>query len=1442
MAVSVNFWVRFIRIAGSNTRDNPSRLVVVGSSDVSGSEDRGRDQGDTATGSEHGDADESDRSPTPLRQVRKRVCFDQIDCRPTIYHPGGIFEKLAPLPPGLLRDPRAQSWGNVFGSSASHHTVRDLLRASGVDWESRLPCVLGPRKSRLPLFTRKQQRLLDKAREMDGVPDLSALLKGKLQLLTKKSTTVEPQGPSNSGVDVTSEGPKKKKKTKRTKVGATDEVPPKESAPVDAISEGSKSKKKNYGRKRSRGGAEGQEAVLVGAASDGHPRKRTKRSVEAEPRPSTFDANVADAAIVDAVGEASGTPGNLSEERRKTCSREGGSGGEPARVRAEHKKANEKAAKEKEVLRVKFEELEVRHPNTIAYPEKFFESAQAIAAHSHLRWPDLSREWIRRQQARIARADWESRLPCVLGPRKSRLPLFTRKQQRLLDKAREMDGVPDLSALLKGKLQLLTKKSTTVNPQGPSNSGVDVTSEGGVTSREGASREGASREEGHIATDQGGTAETSASGPKKKKKTKRTKVGATEEVPPEESAPLDATSEGSKSKKKKDGRKRSRGGAEGQEAVLVGAASDGHPRKRTKRSVEAEPRPSISDANAADAAIVEAVGEASGTPGNLSEERRKTCSREGGSGGEPARSTPDSSARQRSESEGSVAKRKRVEFPDRVEFSYNETIPLILNPLRCAELTRQIRGGTKEMPQLEDLNFKNEYIDAASSRARSDGSMNFLVEKYDSALKQTMIQLGSSEKLAQARLKAIERVRAEHKKANEKAAKEKEVLREKFEELEGKLKSAGAAKKELARENTRLEKATATLEKEKTELLEERDAAVEKLIRERQHLRDSRGLEVTRERERVEAAMIEKANRCFGRVRDHLTRLDAFGKARNLYGLASGTRKCLEMIKASGTEIPQEMIDVFAEQEKLYEAEATKFCVGPLSDSDLTLSPLVLPSRFVEDRFRASFDPYGSNVDLIGPGTVSQLITSLEITEEPSEEPLVDVTSVPAERVGVPEGGGPGERPENENLEEVPGRDNLEIGNTPVREEEAGNVGIEDPVLVSDSSSEGREGEEEEDDRVEEMSSLLLPKTQSVLLLLGRQRRSVKILHLDALSVSSLFFSFRHPNTIAYPEKFFESAQAIAAHSHLRWPDLSREWIRRQQARIARVDWESRLPCVLGPRKSRIPLFTRKQQRLLDKAREMDGVPDLSALLKGKLQLLTKKSTKVDPQRPSNSGVDVTSEETSTSSPKKKKKTKRTKVGATDEVPPEESAPIDATSEGSKSKKKKDGRKRSRGGAEGQEAVLVGAASDGHPRKRTKRSVEAEPRPSTSDANAANAAIVDAVGEASGTPGNLSEGRRKTCSREIACSCVEFIPKVIVQAFLGIGVNCRDTPRLPCIQRCSEIIARGAVAIFEFKLSFQNISQIFEHSLGRANGVDWFVGRIELPYPLVPSFSADYES
>ncbi|KAG5393915.1 hypothetical protein IGI04_023878, partial [Brassica rapa subsp. trilocularis] len=147
----------------------------------------------------------------------------------------------------------------------------------------------------------------------------------------------------------------------------------------------------------------------------------------------------------------------------------------------------------------------------------------------------------------------------------------------------------------------------------------------------------------------------------------------------------------------------------------------------------------------------------------------------------------------------------------------------------------------------------------------SDGSMNYLVEKYDSTLKQTMIQLGASEKLARTRLGVIVRLRAENKKASDKAAKEKEVLRVKFAELEDKLKSDRLAKKDALREKARLERLVASLEKEKTELEGERDAVVGTLVKERERLRNSRIQEVTRERIRVQTAMADKSTRCFGR-------------------------------------------------------------------------------------------------------------------------------------------------------------------------------------------------------------------------------------------------------------------------------------------------------------------------------------------------------------------------------------------------------------------------------------------------------------------------------------------------------------------------------------------------------------------------------------------------
>ena len=65
------------------------------------------DREDQSGGLRSLECDDSGAS-TPPQRANLRVRFDQIDCRPTVYHPSGIFEELSPLPPESLRDPRAE--------------------------------------------------------------------------------------------------------------------------------------------------------------------------------------------------------------------------------------------------------------------------------------------------------------------------------------------------------------------------------------------------------------------------------------------------------------------------------------------------------------------------------------------------------------------------------------------------------------------------------------------------------------------------------------------------------------------------------------------------------------------------------------------------------------------------------------------------------------------------------------------------------------------------------------------------------------------------------------------------------------------------------------------------------------------------------------------------------------------------------------------------------------------------------------------------------------------------------------------------------------------------------------------------------------------------------------------------------------------------------------
>lgn len=65
---------------------------------------------------------------------------------------------------------------------------------------------------------------------------------------------------------------------------------------------------------------------------------------------------------------------------------------------------------------------------------------------------------------------------------------------------------------------------------------------------------------------------------------------------------------------------------------------------------------------------------------------------------------------------GGVSEKPRIDIPDRVNFSYKGNTPLVYDRRQCTELTRQIRGGPRDVPPVNDLIFKDAYLDAARTR------------------------------------------------------------------------------------------------------------------------------------------------------------------------------------------------------------------------------------------------------------------------------------------------------------------------------------------------------------------------------------------------------------------------------------------------------------------------------------------------------------------------------------------------------------------------------------------------------------------------------------------------------------------------------------------------------------------------------------------------------
>ncbi|KAF2540652.1 hypothetical protein F2Q68_00031540 [Brassica cretica] len=311
---------------------------------------------------------------------------------------------------------------------------------------------------------------------------------------------------------------------------------------------------------------------------------------------------------------------------------------------------------------------------------------------------------------------------------------------------------------------------------------------------------------------------------------------------PDSSASIDAqtrtgSDEPPRKKKKKKEKKKRKKSTEGQSEPIGDA--EGH-------------EPVVHEGSSRDAAT-RAVVESSGSPNIPLEKRKKpSC----GSDASASSAKTPSVAPPTTTGGGSASEERRIKFRDRVEFKYDGDTPLAYAPSE------------------------------SRTKVLSDGSMNYVVELYDTALKETISKLKQSDRLVRARDTVLNRKTSEFRAAIDKAAAEqsrllagkkaqKEKFMEKFGELKDKFKNAAEKIRGLERERAALEKVKAALEEKSV-------ATALRHLKQVNRLRDSRSCEVTHERVRIQTAMIVKSNHRFAKIRDLEKRRGDFETARSL--------------------------------------------------------------------------------------------------------------------------------------------------------------------------------------------------------------------------------------------------------------------------------------------------------------------------------------------------------------------------------------------------------------------------------------------------------------------------------------------------------------------------------------------------------------------------------
>ncbi|KAF8118647.1 hypothetical protein N665_0003s0022 [Sinapis alba] len=290
---------------------------------------------------------------------------------------------------------------------------------------------------------------------------------------------------------------------------------------------------------------------------------------------------------------------------------------------------------------------------------------------------------------------------------------------------------------------------------------------------------------------------------------------------------------------------------------------------------------------------------------------------------------------------------EEIGYPHVMDFQYRHlSVPFVEDNEAPARLFRQIQLKRRGMPELEQLSQGNRYREMTRAGALFFGSANLMVRDYEAKLK------AQDEKIA-SKTGALKKKRKEIVELACKCGSYEEQIGVLNDDKIEAAERAEALSKELEKLkalNGGLETRCQNLEQENAEIL----ARFETTTR---RMRESRELEVKRERLKVESTLKNQIAPVYDKMRQFVEEQPLIQSKLALYSQAKGIRESLEKIDSQGLSMEEILQQARADEAK-YQGELQGMEVVEASEINLTLTRI---------------DEHGSNMAVFSPQDIEDL-------------------------------------------------------------------------------------------------------------------------------------------------------------------------------------------------------------------------------------------------------------------------------------------------------------------------------------------------------------------------------------------------------------------------------------------------------------------------------------